>query len=1032
MKTRYIKKFTATLSVAALILSVCNAQGYQTEASAGKSDFQWPEGKKVAVSLTFDDARLSQIDKGIPLLDKYGVKATFYVSQNKLLERLDGWKKAIARGHEVGNHTLTHSCTVNYDFSILNPLENSSLTRMQMELDSANRLLKRLLGIEVVSFAYPCGQTFVGRGLNTKSYIPLVAAMFESGRGWLDENSNNPASCDLAQLTGMEMDGKSFEQIRIMIEAAKKNSKWLVLAGHEMDEGGRQTTLLATLEDLCKYASDPANGVWLDNIHNIASYIKSKRGEAPFAKAPVYKNPLCSVEQRVEDILSRMTLEEKLGQMNMPCVYESGLGKDIKSKFDGCRQFTKGYREEGVGPGGGFFTLPNTILHEGPRQQAEFLNELQKIALEETRLQIPLLLTEEGTHGLMCPGGTVFPEGLGIGSTWNMDLVKEIYTTAAREARAIGIHQLYTLVVEPNRDPRLGRNEEGYSEDPYLCSMIAESIVEGTQGNDISAPDRVVAGLCHYPGQSQPVGGLERGAMEISERTLREVFLPPWVAGIKKKGALGVMATYPAIDGVPVHSSEKILTSILREELGFEGLVLGEGGGITTLVYEHVVPGQKEAGALALKAGLDVGISYEEGFMMPMVENVREGKVSMELIDRAVRRILGLKFRLGLFEKPYVDPDYAVSVSHTEENQELALQVAREGIVLLKNEKNILPLKKNIGSIAVIGPNADDRLNQLGDYVPRIVPQEIETVLRGIKNKVADNTKVTYVKGCNIVGNDLNEITKAQKAAKNSDIAIVVLGENERRAPNGTGTNGEGRDISTFDLTGMQQELLEAVYKTGTPVIVVLINGRPLSVRWAAEKVPAILEAWNCGEKGGEAIAEIIFGEYNPSGRLPITIPRSVGQLPMYYNFTQSKAHRMQDGYVDLSLSPLYEFGFGLSYTTFEYSNLSVTPEVNGPEGTFTVSLDVKNAGSRSGAEVVQLYINDDVSSVTRPVKELKGFSKILLNAGEKKSVVFSLTPEHLSFLDQNLIRVVEPGIFNIMVGSSSEDIRLNGNLEVN
>jgi beta-glucosidase len=750
-----------------------------------------------------------------------------------------------------------------------------------------------------------------------------------------------------------------------------------------------------------------------------------------FAQQPVYFDATQPISKRVEDLLSRMTLEEKIGQMNMPCVYEDGLGEDIKSKFDGCRKFAAGTKEKGIGPGGGFFTLTNEILHEGPRQQAGFINELQKIAVEGTRLKIPLLITEEGTHGLMCSGGTVFPEGLGIGSTWNMNLVKDIYTVAAREARAIGVHQLFTLVVEPNRDPRLGRNEEGYSEDPYLCSRIAMSIVGGTQGDDISAPDRVVAGLCHYPGQSQPVSGRERGAMEISERTLREVFLPPWVAGIKKSGALGVMATYPSIDGVPNHSSEKILTKILREELGFEGLVLGEGGGITTLVYEHVAYSQKEAGAIALKAGLDVGISYEDGYMMPMIENVNEGKVNISMIDRSVRRILRQKFRLGLFENPYVDPDHAVSVSNTKENKELALQVAREGIVLLKNEKSLLPLKKDIKSIAVIGPNADNERNQLGDYIPNIIPQEIVTVLKGIRNKVSSNTKVTYVKGCNVIGNDLNEISKAQKAARNAEVVIIVVGENEREAPDGKGTDGEGSDISTLDLTGIQEDLVRVVYETGTPTIVVLTNGRPLSIRWIAENVPAIVEAWNCGEQGGNAIADILFGDYNPSGRLPITIPRNVGQLPVYYNYMPSKAYMLQEGYVDISSTPLFEFGYGLSYTSFEYSNLDIIPKENGPEGDFLISLDVTNTGSRPGAEVVQLYINDVISSVNTPVKELQGFDKVMLNPGEKKKVEFKLKPEQLSFIDQNLKWVVEPGTFAVMIGSSSENIRLKGEFEV-
>lgn len=750
---------------------------------------------------------------------------------------------------------------------------------------------------------------------------------------------------------------------------------------------------------------------------------------------PIYLDAGQPVDHKVEDLLQRMTLEEKIGQMNMPCVYLRQMGRDIRSKFEGCRKFAEGTYVKDIGPGGGFFTLANNILHEGPRQQAEFFNELQKIALKKTRLKIPLLQTEEGTHGLMCSGGTIFPEGIAIGSTWNMELVEKIYAVAAKEARAVGIHQLFTLVIEPVRDPRLGRNEEAYSEDPYLSSRIAEAIVRGAQGDDISVNDKVVAGLCHYPGQSQPVSGLERGAMEISERCLREVFLPPWVGGVNRAGALGVMATYPAIDGVPVHASEKILTKILREELGFKGLVLSEGSGIETLVYERVAPTQKEAGELAIKAGVDVGISFEPGYMGKMIENVKEERVSIETINRSVRRILKMKFQLGLFENPYVDPDYAVKVSHTVEHQELALQTAREGIILLKNENNLLPLDKNIKSIAVIGPNADHERNQLGDYTSKTILQDIVTVLDGIMNEVSSETKVVYVKGCNVLRTDINEIRDARKAAENADVAVVVVGENERRAPDRTGTNGEGRDIASLDLTGLQEDLVKAVYETGTPTIVVLINGRPLSIRWIAEHVPAIVEAWNCGEKGGSAIADVLFGNYNPSGRLPITVPRHVGQLPVYYNHKPSKAYWIErsggKGYVDISATPLFEFGYGLSYTKFEYSNLQITPKSIGPAGEVHITVDVTNVGDREGCEVVQLYINDVISTVSTPIKELKGFEKITLSPGEKKTVEFKLTPEHLSLLNQHLEPVVETGTFDIMIGSSSEDIRLKGSFTV-
>lgn len=747
-------------------------------------------------------------------------------------------------------------------------------------------------------------------------------------------------------------------------------------------------------------------------------------GAARAEDKPLYLDSSRPVEERVEDLLSRMTLAEKVGQMNMPCVYLRQLGNDPLAKQEGCRRFTLGALTDEIGPAGGFFTLADNALQEGTRQQALYFNELQKLAIGKTRLRIPLLQTEEGTHGVMCTGKTIFPEGLAIGSTWNMDLVRRIYAAAAREARSVGIHQLFTLVVEPNRDPRLGRNEEGYSEDPYLCARIAESIVRGAQGYDVSARDKVVAGLCHYPGQSQPAGGLERGAMHVSDRMLWEVFLPPWAAGIRA-GALGVMATYPAIDGVPAHASEKILTQILREQLGFEGLVLSEGGGIGTLVYERVAPSQKEAGQMVLRAGMDVGISYEPGYMRSLIESVEEGKASMGDIDRAVRRILRQKFRLGLFERPYVDPDEAVRVNHTRENQDLALQAAREGIVLLRNEQNLLPLSKSIRSIAVIGPNADDQRQQLGDYVSRKILHTVVTVLAGVRAK-APNARVTYVRGCDQIAPQPDQIAEARKAARESDAAIVVLGERHMGTPRAT--DGEGSDVASLDLTGRQEELLRAVAAEGKPTVLVLVNGRPLSIRWAAEHIPAILEAWNCGERGGQAVADVLFGDYNPSGRLPITFPRHSGQLPVYYNHMPSKTGRH---YVDMPITPLWAFGHGLSYTQFEYSNLSLSAREIGARGSVQVSADVANTGSRAGQEVVQLYIHDLIASVSRPVKELRGFQKVDLQPGEKKTVRFTLTPDELALYDRQMVRRVEPGAFEVMVGSSSEQIRLRGSFEV-
>ena len=1047
-------KFRFHIPVICLLFSfsVTGSGQYKIEdtSNSNQEQFKWPEGKRIAISLSFDDGRTNQVDYGVPLFDKYNVKATFYISPGNFEQRLEKWKKAAKNGHEIANHTINHPCSGNFPFAREKALEDYTLQKIAKDIDDANDYIENHTGIRPETFAYPCGQQYVGSGKNVQSYIPLVAERFTAGRGWLDEAPNDPFRCDMSQIYGMRCDGYDFTHIKELIEKTEKIGGWLVLAGHSiLPEGKGLTTFMSMLEELCAYANDPVNGVWIATVKDVATYVNNQR-ELSQNETPPYLDRCRSIEKRVEDLLGRMTLAEKIGQMNMPCMYSREMGNNSQKKLEAAKKFAEGTHNNSIGPGGGIFTVAHRDLKEGSRQQAEFINELQKIAVEKTRLGIPLLLIEEGTHGLMCADATIFPMGLSLGSAWDMDIVKDIYSVAAKEARTRGIHELYTIVVEPNRDPRLGRNEECFSEDPYLCARIAESVVKGTQGDDISAPDKAIAGLCHYPGQSEAVGGAEQGAMYISERVLREVFLPPWEAGIKKAGALGVMAAHPAIDGVPTHCSYKLLTKILREELGFNGLVVSEGMGISTIMDEKVADSYKEAGKMALNAGLDVGISYESGYMLDMIENVKEGNVSIEAINRAVSRILKIKFRLGLFENLYVDPDYAEKVSHTKESQELAYRAAQEGIVLLKNEQNLLPLKKDIKSIAVIGPNADHDRNILGDYTSATITQDIVTVLDGIKMKVSDKTKVTYVKGCNVIRTNLNEIEKARDAAKNAEVAIVVVGENERRVKDegrknvgvkalgvdehtkSIGTNGEGKDVVSLELTGYQQELIKAVYKTGTPTVVVLINGRPLSIRWVAEHIPAIIEGWRCGEKGGDAIADILFGDYNPSGKLAITIPRHVGQLPMYYNYSPRKEGYIQKrGYVDMSPTPLYEFGFGLSYTTFEYSNLQITPESIGTAGNINVSINLKNTGERKGKEVVQLYINDVISSIVTPIKELKGFEKISLKPGEKKIVRFTLTPEDLAYVGKNMLPVVEPGTFDVMVGSSCEDISLRGSFEV-
>ena len=526
---------------------------------------------------------------------------------------------------------------------------------------------------------------------------------------------------------------------------------------------------------------------------------------------PLYLDPAQPIEVRVDDLMRRMTLKEEIGQLNLPCGYVDELGKTPDEKADGARKYAAGTLTSEIGPGAGFFTLANTLRHGDLAWQVNYFNELQKIALTQTRLKIPLLEDEEGTHGAMFPGATVFPEGLAIGSTFDMPLVNRVYAAAAEEARAVGIHILSTLVLELDRDPRMGRNMEAYTEDPYLYAQLARNIVEGAQGSDIAAPNKVVALMTDFPTQSEPASGMERGAIEISERSLRENYLVPWVSAFNA-GALGVMAGYPEIDDIPEHSSQKWNTDILRHELGFRGIVVSEGGGFESIIYENVAADQKQAGALGLRSGVDMNITYEQAYMAPLVESVESGEIPRALVDRAARRVLDLKFRLGLFDHPYADLSRAQKVVHSGEHRQLALDVAREGIVLLKNDKHMLPLRKDLKSIAVIGADADDGWSQLGDYSPYVVPQKITTILDGIKAKVSPHTKVLYAHGCDIIGGK-DDFSDAVRVASQSELAVVVVGERPDNEGRGTAmaTDGEGFDVASLDLTGFQEALVRAI-----------------------------------------------------------------------------------------------------------------------------------------------------------------------------------------------------------------------------
>lgn len=755
------------------------------------------------------------------------------------------------------------------------------------------------------------------------------------------------------------------------------------------------------------------------------------------ATSPAYLNSSLPVETRVEDLLQRMTLKEKIGQLNLPCVYVDELGKTSLEKMAAGRKFAAGTYTDEIGPGSGFFTLLNTIALKDLASQVNYLNELQKIAATETRLHIPLLEDEEGTHGAMLPGATVFPEGLAIGGTFDMPLVKRIYAASAQEARAVGVHILSTLVLELDRDPRMGRNMEAYSEDPYLYSQIAKNIVEGAQGGNIAAPDKVVALMTDFPTQSEPSSGMERGAIELSERSLRENYLVPWVSAFNA-GALGVMAGYPEIDDEPEHSSQKWNTDILRHELGFKGIVVSEGGGFDSIVYEDVARDQKQAGQMALQAGVDMNITYEPAYMKPLVESVEKGEIPEALVDRAVRRVLELKFRLGLFEHPYADLARAVQVVHSSEHRELALQTAREGIVLLKNENHMLPLRRDLRAIAVIGPDADNGWAQLGDYSPSLVPFKVTTILDGIKAKVSPQTKVLYAQGCEVMGQK-QDFAKAVEAAQQADVAVVVVGENPSNAGDGKlpMTDGEAFDVASLNLTGAQGDLVRAIQAAGKPVVLVLVNGRPLSIQWEADHLPAIVEAWEPGERGGEAVADVLFGDYNPSGRLAITIPRSSGQLPVYYNYKPSKEYWIKagwshdGGYVDMPGTPLYAFGYGLSYTDFRYSNLRVDPGEIARGGAATVTFDVQNTGQRAGTETAQMYLHEKYAPVSLPVRQLRGFERVTLDPGQTKTVTLTIRPADLMLLDRNMQWRVAPGTVDVMVGSASDHVLLNGSLVI-
>lgn len=758
-----------------------------------------------------------------------------------------------------------------------------------------------------------------------------------------------------------------------------------------------------------------------------------------FAQIPLYKQASAPLEARVQDLLQRMTLEEKAGQVLCPMGWqmyskdkdEVVLSSLFKQKMDSPMPIGAFWAVLRADP----WTQKNMQTGLNPESSALLLNKMQKYAVEKTRLGIPILFAEECPHGHMAIGTTVFPTGLAMASTWNEDLLKQTGEIIALEARLQGANIAYGPVIDLAREPRWSRTEETFGEDAVLTAKLSTAFVKGMQGEKQNDGLHIYSTLKHFAAYGIPEGGHNGQRAVIGTRQLFSHHLHPFKKAVQA-GVASIMTSYNSIDGIPCTSNKYLLTDVLRKQWGFKGCVFSDLFSIDGIANTHKVANNvKEAGKLSLEAGVDIDLGAN-AYGDKTLQLIKEGLLEESYLDSAVANILRLKFNMGLFENPYVSPEKAKKEVRSEQHKELARQVAREGIVLLKNE-GILPLSKTIKSIAVIGPNADKTYNQLGDYTAFQDQEEIITPLEGIKKAVSLETKINYVKACSIRDTINHDIQSAVKAVESSDVAIVFVGGSSARdfetqyiETGAAKVNtqiilsdmdcGEGFDRASLELLGKQNELLEAIAKTGKPFIVVYIQGRPLNMNFSAEKANALLTAWYPGEEGGNAIADILFGDYNPSGRLPISIPRSEGQLPIYYSKNNTKE------YIDEKSGPLYTFGYGLSYTEFEYSDLEIEKFASN-DTLAKVSCKIKNIGLRDGQEVVQLYVNDVIASVKEDGALLKDFKKIFLKKGESKQITFYIKEEDLSFYNYEMKEVVEKGDFEILIGQSFSNIKLKG-----
>ena len=762
----------------------------------------------------------------------------------------------------------------------------------------------------------------------------------------------------------------------------------------------------------------------------------------------VYEDPAAPLDARIEDLLQQMTLEEKTCQMVTLYGYKRVLKDALptpewkqmlwKDGIGAIDEHLNGFQQWGLPPSDNENVWPAS-------RHAWALNEVQRFFVEDTRLGIPVDFTNEGIRGVESYRATNFPTQLGLGHTWNRELIHKVGLITGREARMLGYTNVYAPILDVGRDQRWGRYEEVYGESPYLVAELGIEMVRGLQHNhQVAATGKHFAAYSNNKGARE---GMARVDPQMSPREVENIHIYPFKRVIKEAGMLGVMSSYNDYDGIPIQGSYYWLTTRLRGEMGFRGYVVSDSDAVEYLYTKHgTAKDMKEAVRQSVEAGLNVRCTFRspDSFVLPLRELVKEGGLSEEVIDNRVRDILRVKFLIGLFDAPYqTDLAGADREVEKEENEAIALQASRESVVLLKNDGDLLPLDINaIKRIAVCGPNADEEGYALTHYGPLAV--EVTTVLKGIQEKTKGKAEVLYTKGCDLVdahwpeseiidypltGDEQREMDKAVENARRADVAVVVLGGGQR-------TCGENKSRSSLDLPGRQLQLLQAIQATGKPVVLILINGRPLSINWADRFVPAILEAWYPGSKGGTALADILFGDYNPGGKLTVTFPKTVGQIP--FNFPCKPSSQIDggknpgpDGNMSRINGALYPFGYGLSYTTFEYSDLDISPKTITPNESATIRLKVTNTGKRAGDEVVQLYIRDVLSSITTYEKNLAGFERVHLEPGETKELSFTIDRKHLELLDADMKWVVEPGDFVLMAGASSEDIRLNGTLTV-